>query len=299
MQSRSDGFIEKVYPLTVGDKRKKQSPLIELTIPEWVEAQSEYLLLASTEATNAQLRGALERLRLSGMPETDIQRLIKSKKIQTHFTIKAPIDGVITAFDLRTGMNISKDNIVAKIQGIDPIWLSAAVPESMAYLINDPLSSLFLFPLILAVTLKFRNGTFYPAWMRQRWTLQLRLQVENQDEFLKPGMYANLTLNTESEEMLLIPSQAVIDTGTEQRVITLNSEGRFIPKTIKVFHESQQKTGIVSGLSDGESVVVNGLFLIDSEANISGALERMREYEAPSLTVPGMTDHSAHSSSDH
>ena len=60
-----------------------------------------------------------------------------------------------------------------------------------------------------------------------------------------------------------------------------------------------KKTGMVSGLSDGECVVVNGLFLIDSEANISGALERMREYEAPSLTVPDMTDHSAHSSSDH
>lgn len=299
VQSRSDGFIEKVYPLTVGDKIKKQSPLIELTIPEWVEAQSEYLLLASTGATNAQLRGALERLRLSGMPEADIQRLIKSKKIQTHFTIKAPIDGVITAFDLRTGMNISKDKIVAKIQGMDPIWLSAAVPESMAYLINDPSQLTISVPAYPDRDFKIQKWNILPSVDASTRTLQLRLQVDNQDESLKPGMYANLTLNTESEEMLLIPSQAVIDTGTEQRVITLDSEGRFIPKAIKVFHESQQQTGIISGLSDGESVVVSGLFLIDSEANISGALERMREYEAPSLTVPDMTDHSAHSSSDH
>ncbi|MBB9298608.1 efflux RND transporter periplasmic adaptor subunit, partial [Escherichia coli] len=79
----------------------------------------------------------LERLRLAGMPEEDIQRLRTTRTIQTRFTIKAPIDGVITAFDLRTGMNISKDKVVAQIQGMDPVWISAAVPESIAYLLKD------------------------------------------------------------------------------------------------------------------------------------------------------------------
>ena len=63
-----------------------------------------------------QIKGVLERLRLAGMPEEDIQRLRSTRSIQTRFTIKAPIDGVITAFDLRTGMNISKDKVVAQIR---------------------------------------------------------------------------------------------------------------------------------------------------------------------------------------
>lgn len=79
--------------------------------------------------------------------------------------------------------------------------------------------------------------------------------------------------------MLLIPSQAVIDTGKEQRVIVVDAEGRFVPKNIHVLHESQQQSAIGSGLSEGDAVVVSGLFLIDSEANISGALERMRHPE--------------------
>ena len=79
-------------------------------------------------------------------------------------------------------------------------------------------------------------------------TLQVRLQVSNKDEFLKPGMNAYLKLNTKSQEMLLIPSQAVIDTGKEQRVITVDDEGKFVPKQIHVLHESQQQYGIGSGL---------------------------------------------------
>ncbi|PLN45651.1 efflux RND transporter periplasmic adaptor subunit, partial [Klebsiella pneumoniae] len=123
VQARSDGFVEKVYPLTIGDHVKKGTPLIDITIPEWVEAQSEFLLLSGTGGTSTQIKGVLERLRLAGMPEEDIQRLRSTRTIQTRFTIKAPIDGVITAFDLRTGMNISKDKVVAQIQGMDPVWI--------------------------------------------------------------------------------------------------------------------------------------------------------------------------------
>lgn len=107
------------------------------------------------------------------------------------------------------------------------------------------------------------------------------MQVNNRDELLKPGMNAYLKLNTQSDEMLLIPSQAVIDTGDEQRVITVASNGEFVPKKIQVLHASQQQTGVASGLAEGESVVLNGLFLIDSEANISGALDRMRHTADP------------------
>jgi Cu(I)/Ag(I) efflux system membrane fusion protein len=114
------GLYRKVYPLTVGTKLNKGAPLIDLTIPDWVEAQSEYLLLRETGGSATQVEGILERLRLAGMPEADIQRLKSTRKIQTRFTLKAPIDGVITAFDLRTGMNISKDNVVAKNSGYGP-----------------------------------------------------------------------------------------------------------------------------------------------------------------------------------
>lgn len=299
VQSRSEGFIEKVYPLTIGDKVKKGTPLIDITIPEWVEAQSEYLLLSGTGGSATQLKGVLERLRLAGMPEDNIQHLHKTRNIQTRFTIKAPIDGVITAFDLRTGMNISKDKIVAQIQGMDPVWISASLPESIAYLLKDTPQFDISVPAYPDSAFNIEKWNILPSVDQATRTLQIRLQVDNKDELLKPGMNAYLKLNTQSQDMLLIPSQAVIDTGNEQRVITVDDDGRFVPKAIKVLHESQRQTGIGAGLTEGESIVVSGLFLIDSEASISGALERMRHPEKHAITAPEMTNPSANAHSGH
>lgn len=280
VQARAEGFVEKVYPLTIGDKVIKGTPLVDITIPDWVEAQSEFLLLSGTGGTPTQIKGVLERLRLAGMPDDDIQRLHATRTIQTRFTIKAPIDGVITAFDLRTGMNISKEKVVAQIQGMDPVWIGAAVPESIAYLLKDTSQFTVSVPAYPDKSFPVEKWRLLPSVDQTTRTLQVRLQVSNKDELLKPGMNAYLKLNTQSQEMLLIPSQAVIDTGKEQRVITVDANGKFVPKRIHVLHESQQQSGIGTGLEEGESVVVSGLFLIDSEANITGALERMRHAEA-------------------
>ncbi len=91
VQARAAGFIDKVYPLTVGDKVQKGAPLLDLTIPDWVEAQSEYLLLRETGGTATQTEGILERLRLAGMPEADIRRLIATQKSRLALRSKRPL----------------------------------------------------------------------------------------------------------------------------------------------------------------------------------------------------------------
>ncbi|WP_407576232.1 efflux RND transporter periplasmic adaptor subunit [Raoultella terrigena] len=292
VQARSAGFIDRVYPLTVGDKIKKGTPLIDLTIPDWVEAQSEYLLLQETGGTATQVEGILERLRLAGMPDEDIRRLKATRKIQTRFTLKAPIDGVITAFDLRTGMNIAKDNVVAKIQGMDPVWISASVPESIAWLIKDASQFALSVPAWPDKAFTISKWSMLPGVDAATRTLQLRLQVDNPDETLKPGMTAWLKLNAQSQPMLLIPSKALIDSGAEQRVITVDGDGRFVPKPVEVFQQSGDMTAIRSGIHEGEKVVASGLFLIDSEANISGALDRMRA--KPTAAAPNVPNSAAH-----
>ena len=294
VQARAEGFVEKVYPLTLGDKVKKGTPLIDVTIPQWVEAQSEYLLLAESGASPMQLKGILERLRLAGMPHEDIQRLRQSRTLQSRFTIKAPIDGVITAFDLRTGMNLSKDKVVAQIQGVDPVWVSAAIPETLADLLNESTQFSISIPAYPNSQLRIEKWDILPSVDPNTRSLQVRLQVNNSDELLKPGMNAYVQLTTQGSEALLIPSQAVIDTGSEQRVITVGQDGLFVPKAIKVLHTSRGQTSIASGLAEGESVVVNGLFLIDSEANISGALERMRSDGSSAVAAPAANVHSGH-----
>ncbi|MEG2828650.1 MAG: efflux RND transporter periplasmic adaptor subunit [Edwardsiella sp. (in: enterobacteria)] len=281
VQARAEGFVEKVYPLTNGDRIARGSPLVDITLPAWVEAQSEYLLLSPSGGDQAaQRQGVLERLRLSGMPEEDIQRLRTARRIQTRFTLRAPIDGVITAFDLRAGMNFSKDKTVAQIQGIDPVWVSAALPEAMAAQLNADSRFELAVPAYPQQRFSVRDWRTLPSADPTTRTLQIRLAVANPDGRLKPGMNATLRLETQSPPLLLIPAQAIVDSGDEQHVITVTQDGRFLPKRVAVAQEAQQQAGIAAGLTEGESVVVNGLFLIDSEASISGALARMRQASA-------------------
>ncbi|HCS1509521.1 TPA: efflux RND transporter periplasmic adaptor subunit, partial [Shigella flexneri] len=128
-------------------------------------------------------------------------------------------------------------------------------PESIAWLVKDASQFTLTVPARPDKTLTIRKWTLLPGVDAATRTLQLRLEVDNADE-------------------------ALIDTGNEQRVITVDADGRFVPKRVAVFQASQGVTALRSGLAEGEKVVSGGLFLIDSEANISGALERMRSESA-------------------
>ncbi|HAD43407.1 MAG TPA: efflux RND transporter periplasmic adaptor subunit, partial [Plesiomonas shigelloides] len=175
-----------------------------------------------------------------------------------------------------------------------PIWISAAIPESMASLLAENTQFAISIPAYPTHAFQVEKWSILPSVDPNTRTLQVRLQVSNPDALLKPGMNAYLQLSTQGPEGLLIPSPAVIDTGSEQRVITVDRDGLFVPKIIKVSHESHGQTSVAAGLTEGESVVVNGLFLIDSEANISGALERMRSERSSAVVMPPANAHSGH-----
>lgn len=291
VHARAAGFVEKSYPLAVGDYVRQGDPLVDITVADWVAAQSEYLTLLKTDASPSLLKGVRERLYLAGMPNELIEQLHKTQKVQSYLTIRAPISGVLTSFDLRSGMTMSKSATIATIQGIDPVWILASVPESLANLLTKESQLNVLVPGLSAQKFVVTDWQILANAQENTRTLTLRLLVENPQHLLKPGMSAIVELQTVSQPYLLVPSQAIIDTGDEQRVITQDEQGRFIPKQVKIYGEANGQTAILSGLQAGEKVVTSGLFLIDSEANINGALERMREQPDLDTRQSNMVDH--------
>ncbi|MDR2100036.1 MAG: efflux RND transporter periplasmic adaptor subunit [Campylobacteraceae bacterium] len=267
IQPRSYGFVEKSYAFSAGDSVKKGDILMEITVPEWVEAQSEYLFSKNISA--------LKRLSLLGMPEHNIQTLQKTLKVQTRFTIKAPISGVITKYELREGMNFAKESIIAQIQSISSIWAEAFAPESLAAFINKKSEfSIYIPSLKQEFSLPF--VTILPSVNQATRTLNLRAKIDNPKGIYKPGMNAYINIKMQSEPMILLPSSAAINIGNEQRIITVDGDMAFVPKLIKILGESNGLT-VVSGLEENESVVKTGVFLIDSEADIQGVLDRRRK----------------------
>ena len=160
MQARAAGFINKVYPLTVGDKVKQGTPLLELTIPDWVEAQSEYLLLQETGGTATQVEGILERLRLAGMPDDDIRRLAAVPKLcpQFHLSLQSGSDPVLKRMNRKydtaryyesvrllneyfPGCAVTTDLIVGF-----PGESEASFEESLAFIRKCALTKVHIFP---------------------------------------------------------------------------------------------------------------------------------------------------------
>ncbi|MDI1300947.1 MAG: efflux RND transporter periplasmic adaptor subunit [bacterium] len=276
VQTRTTGFVERVYARAPGDVVAQGAPLLDLLVPEWAGAQAEFLAIARSGDADL-VRAARERLRLLGMPETTIQRIEKSGEAQTLFTVTAPIAGVIQSLDIRQGMTVSSGMTIARLNGLSTVWMEAAVPEAEGSLVTPGES-------VAAQLAAYPGKTFVghviavlPEVNIQTRTVRVRMEFPNRGQQLRPGMFAQVKLDGGKQaETLLIPTEALISTGKRNIVIVAEDKGSFRPVEVAPGAQAEGKTAILAGLKAGENVVVSGQFLIDSEASLKGVLAQMK-----------------------
>ena len=130
---------------------------------------------------------------------------------------------------------------------------------------------------------KGKVGVVYPHLMKETRTARVRIELPNPDLALLPDMYADVEIATGSDEpVVAVPVSSVIDSGSRQVVIVDLGDGRFEPRDVKLGRRGAEYVEILEGIQDGDSVVVNGNFLIDAESNLSSALK--------ALTAPPMKE---------
>ncbi len=275
VQARSGGFVERVYARAPGDVLAKGAPLVDLRVPEWFGAQSEFLALRGTgdeTLTNA----ARERLRQLGMSADMIAKLEQSGRPQSLVTIASPIGGVIQTLDIRAGMSVAAGAPLARINGLDTVWLEAAIPETQAGLVETGMLAQAQIAGYPGEKFAGKVIAVLPETNRESHTLRVRVELSNPHLRFKPGMFAQLRLQgARRENVLLIPAEAVIRSGARSLVIAALEGGRFQPVEVETGREVDGKTVILKGLSAGQQVVASGQFLIDSEASLKGVMARM------------------------
>ncbi|MGE0595371.1 MAG: efflux RND transporter periplasmic adaptor subunit [Hyphomonadaceae bacterium] len=274
VQARASGFVERAYGRAVGDVVAAGAPLVDVRVPEWAAAQAEYLALRSSGGELA--AAARRRLAMLGMSEALIARIEQEGNPRPVITISAPVSGAITALDIRTGMTIAQGAPIATINGLSPVWLVVSLPQADAGLarrggrVSARLSG---YP---GETFLGSIESVLPAADAATRTVEVRIALDNRDGRLRPGMSAAVELSRSSDaEVLIVPAEAVIQTGRRSVVIVAAAEGRFVPTEITIGRRSGDRIEIRQGLSEGQSVVASGQFLIDSEASLSGALEQL------------------------
>lgn len=270
VQTRSGGYVERVWPLAPGDVIKAGQPLVELLVPEWSAAQHELLAVKTSRDENL-IAAARERLRLLGMAEESIREVEQSGTVRSRFTINAPIAGVIQSLDVRGGMTVMAGQGVARLNGLDTVWLDVAIPEAMASAVREGAvaqAHLAAFP---EKTLKGRVTAILPALNDATRTLRVRVELSNRDGNLRPGLSAQVTLTSaQQESALAVPTEAIIRTGKRALVMMAGDKNRYTPVEVALGREVGNQTVIASGVSEGQQVVASGQFLIDSEASLKG-----------------------------
>ena len=266
VQARALGFVQRVYRLATGDMIRAGTPIADLLVPEWGGAQNEYRAVVKT-GDPALIAAARQRLRLVGIPGG-------SSKGQGLTTVRSPIGGVIETLDARAGVTLAAGQTLAKINGLGTVWLNAAIPEVRAADVRvgqRATADLAGFP---GERFSGRVIAVLPTADAASRTLTVRIKLPNRNGRLRPGMFATVHLSDTPHAALLIPSEAVIRTGTRTLVMLALPQGRYQPAEVRTGAETNGQTAVLAGLKDGEKVVASGQFLLDSEASLTGIVAR-------------------------
>ena len=282
VQTRAGGFVERVYPLAPEDRVAAGAPLAELLVPEWAQAQEEFLALRGV-AEPGLLAAARQRMRLAGMPAALIEQVARSGKPQPLWTVTSPIAGVVQTLEVRAGMTLAAGAPLATINGLRSVWLEAAVPESQAQGLEPGQAVEVRLPALPGEVLSGRIDSILPQANLDSRTLRLRVELDNADGRLRPGLSAQVRLTRPAEQhVLLVPSEAVIRSGRRALVMLAEDGGRYRPTEVRLGRENGEHSEILEGLQEGQQVVASGQFLLDSEASLRGILgQSLDSPEAP------------------
>jgi Cu(I)/Ag(I) efflux system membrane fusion protein len=277
---RVEGWVDTLYVKASGDYVKQGEPLYSLYSPELVNAQEEYLLAIGRGNRNL-ISASTSRLKALQMPQSAIDALDKTKQVQQTIQFNAPQTGFVENLNIREGFFVKPGTTMMSIGALDEVWVEAQVFERQAPLVKSGLPVRLQLDYLPGQSWQGEVEYVYPSVNEDNRTVSVRARFDNPDYLLKPNMFANLTIYSEDDtSRLVVPNEAVIRTGRQNRVVLDKGEGKFKSIEVELGLITPQGIEILSGLEQGDSVVTSAQFLLDSESSISSDFKRMEVAEA-------------------
>ena len=278
IQLKVSGWVEQLLVSYTGAFVRAGDPVLTIYSPELVAAQREYLLALKASRSGqsgGEMRDLLEsastRLHLWDLSEGQLRALERSGQPQRLVTLYSPIEGFVTLKPVYAGMYVAPEMELYTVTDLRHVWVWADVYELEVGLIRVGQ------PVELALSAepgRTRPATvsyISPTLDTATRTLRVRLDVDNADGDLKPGMYATVALESPIGDVLALPEDAVIDTGERKVVFVEIAAGRFQPREVSLGRKGQGHYEVLAGLAEGDRVVVSAQFLLDSESRLRGA----------------------------
>lgn len=282
------GWIEKLYVDFTGQIVKKEDPLFEIYSPDLVTAQEEYLsayrnLSAMSDRVGRELvSAARRRLLYWDVPQEQIRTIEKTGHVSKTIAIQSPFNGVVVHKNAVEGVFVREGTTIYKITNLNRVWVEAHIYQYELPWVKVGQEATMTLPYLPGKVYTGEVSYVYPYLQRKTRDVVIRLQFENHDLELKPDMYADVAINVKVREQgLMIPSEAVIRSGERNLVFVTRGDGKFTPRDVILGPSVDKgKIQIQAGLTEGETVVTSGQFLIDSESNLREAVQKMLELKS-------------------
>ena len=279
---RAKGWIERLHVKSQWERVKKGQLLFEVYSPILANAQDEYLQ-AMRFARPGLIDATKKRLDSLGFSARQIAALEQNRKADALVPVYARQSGVIVELNVREGAHVMPSRNIMTIADLSSIWVMVDVFEQQASWIKTGQKAEVRLPYLPGKVWRGEVEYVYPSLNPKTRALPVRLRFDNPGKLLKPDMYAEVTIHTAPREnVVIIPREALIQTGNSKRVIMAMDGGRFHPVPVEVGMESGGFLEIRSGLKPGDEVVISAQFLIDSESSIRAGFTRMSEANAGS-----------------
>lgn len=272
----TDGWIKKLNVKTLGEAVTKGQLLLELYSPTLNNAQDEFLLALKNKNTLLQKAGEKKLITL-GMTQLQINQLKKTRQAKSLVKIYATQSGIVSKLNVREGMFVKPDKDIMTLEDLSTIWMIAEVYERQANWVSVGQPAMATVTYMPGNAWKGKVDYVYPELDSKTHTLRVRLVFPNPKLTLKPKMYANVRIFSQTlKNQMTIPRNALIRTGDGDRVIVSLGKGQFKATPVKIGIESGDYYQVLSGLKANDRIVTSAQFLIDSESNLKAGLSRMQ-----------------------
>jgi len=272
---RTQGWIVSLAVDAEGERVARGDLLFELYSPELVNAQKEFVQ-AHERGDERLRRGAHEKLRALGMIQAEIEALQRSGRVSENIQVVAPQDGIIAELGVREGMFVQPNTAIMSLADLSSVWLQAEIFESQAEWVAEGQAAEARLDYLPGSVFSGQVDYVYPVLDPATRTLRVRLRFDNEEERLKPNMYARVSIfGRLRPSALTIPREALIRGGERDRVVVSLGDGRFHVHEVLTGMESGEWVEVVAGIAEGDRVVTSAQFLLDSEASLSGSIHRL------------------------
>ncbi len=289
IHTKISGWVEELFVKTTGEEIKKGQKIISIYSPELVATEEEYLQAlkyrekvsgSSMEdiitGADALLESTRKRLLLMDIDPEQIKALEESGTVRRDMILHSSSSGIVIKKHVFEGMKVDPGMELFTIADLSRVWAIASVYEYELPFLTVGQETTMRLPYEPGSVYRGQVTFIYPYLSPQTRTVQVRMEFDNPDQKLKPDMYADVVIKSKiAENVLLVPSEAVLKTGYRNIVIAYLGNGKFLPKNVTIGPEGEGVVQILSGLREGETIVTSGQFLIDSESNLREAINKM------------------------